>query len=605
MSGNRNQDIVAFIDNRFQGYLGSTFFQNWKLLCENIRDAIDQRYRPGEQMTRQGMYWAVMRAQRDGFREGFTNTFGQAKPLFVYKKRRGVEQHIADRAQELMEDVWEDIDGLTKWLLLTDDAIDFGMAVTYTHWCTYGGAYEKPIIAKEAWGDMLEWSDEYDILQNQPEFTRIHPFNYRSDWRQGWSLDWEGCEWEWSLEDVTALLGNKAFDQGAVRRLLDKMVKGQVSTSQDFYNAADKSGGGKPEGPKVYPKEYWGDLRGVKGMERDRFEYKVITCEGEIICMAVNRLHKYRPFKRVRLAPQNDLPIGQHILSPTLPHQRQKNLTLNLAMDDITIRQHLGLAAKRSALENPNDLVNPEGARGVLWMKANAGVNDIPRFYADQASGVLRDALEFDKTVTERDLQMAGLPQQALGLNGGVQDGTATAARFLAQNANARSRSCIIWAVETGLKPIGKDLILLALRNRPPEDLKLSEKDLMDIWANNWWEASDVVTYDQTQQNMALANWGQVATQQMAQITGPDGTANHLVRFMKDLGAAMGIRRDKLDDYLPEGQAPQVGGKPQGAPAPRPAQPNPQMADRSPSQAPMTMEAPAPSPEEAENVMAA
>jgi hypothetical protein len=599
-SNSRNQEIVELIDHRFQEYLNSSFFGNWKLLCENIRDAIDQRYRPGEQMTRQGMYWAVMRAQRDGFREGFTNTFGQAKPLFVYKKRRGVDQHIADRAQELMDDVWEDIDGLTKWLLLTDDAIDFGMAVTYTHWCKYGGEYEKPIIAREAWGDMLEWKDEYEILLNQPEFTRIHPFNYRCDFRQGWRLDWEGCEWEWDLEDVAALQGDKAYDQGAVRRLLDKMAKGQISTSQNFHNTADKSGGGKAQGPKVYPKEYWGDLRGVKGLERDRYEYKVITCEGEILCLAVNRLHKYRPFKRVRLAPLNDLPIGQHILAPTLPHQRQKNLTLNLALDDITIRQHLGLAAKRGAMENPNDLVNPEGARGVLWMKSTSGVNDIPRFFADQASGVLRDAMEFDKNVTERDLQMAGLSQQALGMGGGVQDGTATAARYLAHNANARSRSSIIWAVETGLKPIGKDLILLALRNRPPEDLKISERELMEIWANNWWEASDVVTFDQTQANMALANWGQMAMQQMAGIAPADGTANHVVRYMKDIGAAMGIQRHKLDEYLPEGQAPAVGGQPPE----RPPQPDPSMAERTPSAAPVSMEEPVPTPEEAANVMA-
>lgn len=604
MSSNRNQEIVEFIDHRFNEYLNSQFFAGWKLLCENIRDAIDQQYRPGEQMTRQGMYWAVMRAQRDGFREGFTNTFGQAKPLFVYKKRRGVDQNIADRAQELMDDVWEDIDGLTKWLLLTDDAIDFGMAVAYTHWCKYAAEAEKPIVTSEAWGDMLEWRDDYDVLKNQPEFDRLHPFNYRCDFRKGFNLDWEGCEWEWSLEDVAALVGDKAYDQGAVSRLMDKMAKGQVSTSQNYYNVVDKSGGGKAEGPKVYPKEYWGDLRGVKGLERHGQEYKIITCEGEVLGMMVNRLNgrnKFRPFKRIRLAPMNDLPIGMHVLSPTLPHQRQKNLTLGLALDDITIRQHLGLAAKRGALENPNDLVNPEGARGVLWMKQTSNVNDIPRFFADQASGVLRDAMEFDKNVTERDLQMAGQPQQALGLGGGVQDGTATAARYLAHNANARSRSCIIWAVETGLKPIGKDLILLALRNRPPEDLKLSEKELVEIWANNYWEASDVVTYDQTQASMALANWGQMAMQQMAAITPADGTANHVVRFMKDSGASMGIPRHKLDEYLPEGQAPQVG----AAPPARPAQPDPRMAERTPAAAPVSMEEPVPTAEEAADVMAA
>lgn len=597
MSSSRNQEIVEFIDHRFQEYLNSGFFANWKLLCENIRDAVEQRYRPGEQMTRQGMYWAVMRAQRDGFREGFVDTFGQAKPLFLYKKRRGVEQNIADRAQELMDDVWEDCDGLTKWLLLLDDAIDFGMGVAYTHWCKYAAESEKPIVTSEAWGDMLEWQDSYDVLLNQPDFLRIHPFNYRSDFRKGFALDWEGCEWEWSMEDVAALVGDKAYDQKAVQRLLDKMAKGQTASSQNYYNAVDKAGGGKAEGPKVYPKEYWGDLRGVKGLERDGHEYKVVTCEGEILGMMVNRLvgrNKFRPFKRVRLAPYNDLPIGQHMLAPTLPHQREKNLMLGLAADDIVIRQHLGLAAKRSALENPNDLVNPEGARGVLWLKGTAGVNDIPRFYADQSSGVLRDALQFDQQVTERDLQMAGLPNQARGMTGGgAQNQTATGQSILNDKVEQRSRSAIIWSVETGLKPLGKDLILLALRNRPPEDLKLPEKELVEIWANNYWEASDAITFNQSQVSMALANWGQMAMQQMASIAPVEGTANHVVRFMKDSGAAMGIPRHKLDEYLPDGGPIQVSGPPQPGMPPQPGLPP----------APTPMEAPI--PEEAADVMAA
>lgn len=602
MDKTRNAEIVEFIEHRFKEFVGSAYFQNFKILAENIRDAVEQKYRPGEQLTRQGMYWAVMRAQRDGFREGFTDTFGQARPLFVYKKRRGVEQNIVDLAQELMDDVWEDIDGLTKWLLLCDDAIDFGMGVAYTHWCKYAAETEKPVVTSEAWGDMLEWKDEYDILLNQPEFSRIHPFNYRCDFRKGMNLDWEGCEWEWTLEDLAALIGDKNYDQGAVKRVMDKMAKGQTTSSQDYYNTVDKLTGNQAE-PKVYAKEYWGDLRGVKGLERDRHEYTLITCEGEILRHNVNRLHsktRYRPFKRIRLAPLNDQPGGLHILAPTLPHQREKNLMNNLAMDDIVMRQHLGLAAWRMSLENPNDLLNPEGARGVLWMKNSANVNQLPRFFADGQSGVLRDAMAFDKEVMERDMQMAGLPQQALGMQGGVQDGTATAARFLANNANRRSRAAIIWAVETGLKPIGKDLILLALRNRPPEDLKLSEADIVQIWNNNFWEASDVVTFDQTQANMALANFGQVAMQHMASITGPEGGADHVVRFLKDLGATMGVQRHRLDEYLPAGQPPELAPPPQ----PRPEQVDPKQAERSPLQAPLAMEENVPTAEEAANVMA-
>jgi hypothetical protein len=143
------------------------------------------------------------------------------------------------------------------------------------------------------------------------------------------------------------------------------------------------------------------------------------------------------------------------------------------------------------------------------------------------------------------------------------------------------------------LKPIGKSIMLLALRNKPPEDLGISPNDLAEVWGNNYFECSDVVTFDQTQQNMALANWGQVAMQKLGEISPPDGSADHVVEYLKDLGRTMGIPTQRLDSYFkksmpPDVGAPVPGGQPPGPPPPGAMPPPPKAQEAAAIASPMT-----------------
>lgn len=586
----REAEIVEFIEGKFDEYRRATWFQNWKLLCENIRDAVNMQWRPGEQMTRTGLYIASMRAARDGFREGFIDTFGQAKPLWAYKPRAKIDPDLINRVEETMENTWEDIDGLQAWYGQLDDAIDYGMGVAYTSWCRYGAEREKPVVDSQAYGDALDWRDEYDILLNQPDIGRIHPFNYRCDHRTGHKLAWEGCEWELSLQHLASFLGSPLYLKPAVQHVMNLLAEGKHDTGSDtFYTVADQSGGKKAE-DVVYAKEYWGALKGVKGLERDTNEYAVTVCQGKVIRFQVNKIRSarvWRPFKRTRLATMNDLPIGQHILAPMLGTHRFRNLMMNLSADDLLIKQHLGLAVWPSALKNPNDLLNPEGARGVLFMKDTATLNQVPRFFTEGASGLQRDTSAFLDRVEAID-QMAGISHQALGMTtGGEQNQTATGQRLLASTSNRRTRSALLTCLETGLKPIGKDLLLLTLRNRPPEDLGIAPDEAIQIWDNNYWEATDSVAWDKAQMSMAMANFGQMALQKMAEITTAQGGADHVVEFIKDSGKMMGIPTSYVDRYFPKGMPPAVqtapAAPPQGALPPPPA-----AVEAGPMQSPMT-----------------
>jgi hypothetical protein len=578
MSSKTDRQLVEYIESLNSEYLGASIFTNWKRLNDNITDAVNQQYRPGEQFTRQGMYFAVMRAQRDGWREGAADLFGQANPLFLYRPRRDVPVKLANRVQETVSEIWTDINGLMNWLALWNDAVDFSMAIGYTKYCKYHGEYEKPVVESDVYIDRLEWKTEFDALADSPDFIRVHPYNYRCALGAG-RPEWEMVEWEWTVSDLKAMMDD-GYNTAAVKRILDKIEKGQAGTEgQDFYSQHRSRNGAEKPKRTVYAKEFWGRLSGCEGYEGDAQEYCVIVCEGEILRKQVNRLrigrNFWRPIKKILLDPLNDLPYGAHVLAPVLPHQRMKNLMLNLAADDLLIRQHLGLAVWPSALMNPNQLLNPEGAREPLFMRADANVNQIPRFFADQASGVVRDVQSFDTNVIERDLQVAGLPYQALGLGGGAQGKTATEQTYLANTASRKMRVAIINSIHTGLKPIISDMLGLLLRNNQPADLGLGPQEQFQIFQNNFFDFDTSLTQNLPAQAAALANWGSMAMQAMSQVTptSSPGSADHLIRYLKDSGKALGLSTVAMDAYLPEGMPPQVQPQQPGTPPAAPGAP--------------------------------
>ena len=57
MSSNK---LVEYIDSLNSEYVGASIFTNWKRLNDNIADAVNQQYRPGEQVAREWTDYDLM-----------------------------------------------------------------------------------------------------------------------------------------------------------------------------------------------------------------------------------------------------------------------------------------------------------------------------------------------------------------------------------------------------------------------------------------------------------------------------------------------------------------------------------------------------------------
>lgn len=586
------KDIIAYCKYQFDSYHKSQIFQNWRAQSEAIADAIEQRYRTNEQVTRSGFYLAALRAQYDGLKEGAVNVFAKANPLFIYRKRGNKPQAVADKIQDRINEEWDLMDGMEKFHEIMDDVWQFGTGISYTKWQSIQKWGQFPVVVPQVWGgSMIDWQEGYQTISNGPELERIHPMNWAGDFRRNRQLSWEGCMREWRVNDVQCLTGDSRYFQDSVQKLLQTMKDGKSTLDPYYFHPYDLTGGlPYKTSPRIVAYEYWGDLNGVKGFEEDGHEYVVMWADDQLLRFNHNPIYiggeQFRPFVRTRSSVLNNFPMGRSILGPNLTHQKLQNLMVNLSVDDIIIRQHLGIAAWADSMENINDLTNPEGARGFVWMKNTANANMLPRFIGEGRSGIMQDSMDFMDRFIKPDAQKSGINDLSLGLKEGAQNGTATAAQLLASVGNRRNQAAITQICKTGLRPIAKHLTLLILRNRTMQEMSnFGNDEILSALQYNDWEEHDSITEDPYQQSMNKAEFYNMAKDMLMQVVASNGDASHVIEFLRDIARDKGIKPDDFNRYFPlakpvDANAPAGGAPPptqqqQGAMPGVPAQPSP------------------------------
>lgn len=600
MGDEQAKDIIGFCKSQIDDYYRSEVFQGWRAQGEAIGDAVEQRWRTGQQVTRSGFYLAALRAEYDGLKEGAVNVLSKANPLFIYRKQPRGDQSVADQIQAHVNQEWDTMDGLEKFLEITDDTWIWGAGISYTKWQTLEGYGQFPVVVPSAFGDMIDWQEGWQAVSSGPELERIHPMNWAGEYVKNRGLSWEACLREWEVCDLQRLKGDQRYLQPGIEKVLQNLREGKSTRDSNYYHPFRSNEGGMPRGvAKVVAYEYWGTLTGVKGFEDDPHEYVVIWADDQLLRFNHNPIfiggERFRPFVRTRSNPFNNFPMGRSILGPNLTHQALMNLMVNLSVDDIIIRQHLGLAVWADAMENPNDLMNPEGARGFVWMKNTAGPNMFPRFIGEGQSGILRDSMDFMDRFILTDMQKSGLNNTSQGLKEGSQNGTATAAQLQASMGNKRIQSALTQICKTGLRPIAKHITLLTLRNRPMAELPFDNQAQMQALTYNNWEEHDAVTKDPYAEAMNKAEFYNMFKDVALQLVQANGDASHLIEMGRDIARDKGIKPDDFNRYFPSARPPEVGQGPAYTRQPQPGGALPAQATPT-AQAPTASAQPAPPP---------
>lgn len=593
--------LIEFILGRKEAYYGANVTTRWKDACYGIECALDQKFTEEEQdLTRSKFYLARMIQSDDALVETYTDAYTMANPLFVLGTKRRGTQDFTERAGWLMHNVWEEGESMDPWLSFMRDINRFGMGVGYTRFEKEEGQALGMKTESMPWGALSTVALQNKTLLSRSVIERFHPYDWWGYWRTHMTPPWEGVTREWGACDLLALEGDPDYDAKGIEQELERIKRGG-GAEDEHYHGADDEDDEVPEHSTVMVYEYWGELYGLKGYEKDRGEYQVIITDDAVLMKPrKNPIRGYRPIKRPRGIIVNDWCCGRPALLPQLPAVKIQNFLLNSSLDDVADRLYAGWAVWEKAMQDPDEFLNPVGIGVPVRMSQDATKDHLPQRIGGGQSGIQADVERIYNGPIEKDIQAASFAD-VLSQKGGLQDGTARAANIIATQGARKVKHITENANRTGLNPMGEQLLLLKILNTDPDELAgqtrngkpfaLSSEELGYLLERNLWDYGDSFKRDPFMDAQNMERFAKAgAVEFLNNYTKSPALG---AKFWRAYGKNLSI--PDYDEYLPlppeagapppppppgamppggPGQPPQQGGP--GAPPP-PPQPGPEV----------------------------
>jgi hypothetical protein len=551
--------IIEFIMRRKNAYYEANVTRRWKEACESIKSGIEQRFTADEEdLTRAKFFLSTMVNANDGYNEVFTDAYGMAQKLFVFNTKRKGTMDLAKRAEWLMENVWEDADGTESFLSIMRDLPTFGMGVSRQQWDLRRGNALGYKQTKGPWGVMATVALQQQTLLDRAFAKRYHPYDWFGYWRQSDNLPWEGLLIEFGAAALNEMLEDTEgdYEDDGIKAAMERLKKGPAPKDEYFHGNVDGEWEDVPDDNTLQGYEYFGDLYGCPGHEKDTKEYQVILTDTELLKKVCNDIEGFRPIKRTRGIIQNDWSGGRPLLLPQVPALKMQNFFANSMIDDVADRLYAGWATWEHALVNPDEFLNPQGIGVPVRMNRDASPSNIPMRIGGGQSGIQADVQRINDTIIERDRQ-AGNFQDVLSQKGGIQDGTARAANLIASQGARKVKGVMINGNTTGLTPIAAQLLILTFINRSPEELAKQTRDSKPFtigpeeWSlllqHNLWTFSDSFRRDPYLDTESM--------ERFAKVGGVEFMAKHAadpmipVEFWREYASTLNMRN--YDRYLP------------------------------------------------------
>lgn len=592
-------ELIQFMLRRKDAYYEAPVNRRWWDATQAIEAALDQRFTPEEEdLTRAKYYLATMLSGSDALEETYTDGYTSADPLFVFNNKRRGKSDLAEKAQWLMANVWEEGEGLDTWLSLMRDINRYGMGVGYARWERREGQGLAVENKQHPWGTLATIALQKSTLMNRAVIERIPPGDWWGYWLTAENLPWEGVTRDWGACELSELLDDDEYDDAGINAAIERLE--QAAQARDSEFASDIGEPSEiPDHNTMPVYEYWGTLYGAKGFEKDRREYQVIFTDREILLRPrLNAIPNFRPIKRARGIIVNDWCGGRPALLPQLPATKIENFMVNSSIDDLTDRLYTGWAAWEDSLTDPDEFLNPEGVGGVVRMKKGAGQAEIPQRIGQGQSGIQADIERFYKNILEADRQTNSFAD-VLSQKSGLLDGTARAANIVASQGARKVKAIMTNANTTGLLPLAEAMLLLTILNNSPEDMAtqtrdgrefaLSPEDFSAFLQRNLWTYSDSFRRDPFMDAQAM--------DRLAKVGGVEFLTQHAtdpripLQFWRSY--ARYNRIPNYDEFFPDmpptpkGQAPAPAGPPGmsvGGPGQSAAPPEMQMQEQTAEQ---------------------
>jgi hypothetical protein len=567
----KHRKIVEYVNARKKAYFDSPDYKAYIARVNSAKLLVNQDTRNLD--TRFKMRFGLMRAGYDNLVDSFDDLFDVDDLIICRPDGKNTEQLAQDwqlYSNRLLRSIRYNDHLSDRFLYIPD----YGWSVAHDSYRLNQGWQVKAQSKVSAIPNFedFEFGMEMDTLMDQPLPEIVRPDQWFGSVTSAREQPFQGTIKRWYLRDVYAAMemkdakGNNLYNVQALQKLCDLMSKGHQD-ADEYARIREEMGelgkdvdkGEKDRGPFVDVIRFYGPLNEISDSElaKDPNEYYVECTRSVLLRWQENPRDRYTPFTHARSHRYRNNPFSRSYLDAMLPHQQFNDLLVCMGSESLVDNLSKHWAYWPEDMIDPDDFTNPKGLNAFIELQ---GLGRLPQVVQAQRSGAFTDIKDL-LVLFDRDRQRVGATDQEMGVQGGTQDKTATAARLLASATSKKVRSMIKRISRDAVLPQVRNLVMLSLVHGNPERRKFLAGDRevrltgehLKWWMQAWVTESqiminDTITRDRNEEAMKATTFFQYAQQMVGANMIPPDSAVHILRYSAELS---GIPQDIIDKALP------------------------------------------------------
>lgn len=593
---------IEFISSRFTDFRSSDHFTKYEKKCRTIRRLINQDIPPELKKSKFNIVTGLMRGSFDNLRDFVQNAYDQDEIFNLTSMVADpAKKKLVDDLNEYQINFFNAIKYKKHVFRVSEWMIEQGWAISHTYYQPRNGWATKPQADPDAPGG-IRWTQEQDKRLGKPKSNIINPRNWAGSLNH--HIDDQPYQIfvkRWVYSDVIRAMAMKN-EAGAPIYNLDALNKLKV----DFEKK--QTGGGKMEYIQDGPRDevgtrgdnnkkssdptyvdvlyYSGPLSEVRGHEGDDNRYFVEATDKLELRFHENQMdEEFSELVHFQSHSDKSSPFSMSPLDPMINYEKVNSFLISLGLEGQVDSMTRYLQVYEDDFINPEVLSNPKHLVNMLRAK---DANAKPPMWVEPGRSASLDDLTKIFQVLDRWGQRVGTTDQEMGVLGGTQDKTATAANIL-MSAASKKNQAFLRRLSDGFAQEAKQALLLDLMysdmrtkatySRDGQAIKLTPEHVEAFVSGSMIRVTDWITRDRGQELQKVMNAMTVTKDILMGLGSPDPA----VRMARDYLKTAGMKDidnilpdpDKVDLSKPPAPPPVSTGPMNGPPNPPPQQVGP------------------------------
>jgi hypothetical protein len=550
-------------------YRASEHFTKYEKKVRTIRRLINQEIPPELKKSKFNIITGLMRGGRDNLRDFFQNAYDQDEIFsLVPMVADPAKKQLVDELNEYQINFFQAIKYKKHALRLSEWMIEQGWAISHTYYDPRNGWATKPQADQSAPGG-IRWTQEQDRFLGKPVGNIINPRNWAGSLVH--HIDDQPYQIfvkRWYMSDVVRAMamkdqnGGNIYNVDALNKLKNDFIKKQTGGGKTEYiqdgagdDVGTKGDNGKKSSDATYVDVlyYSGPVSDITGHEGDDNRYFIEATDKLELRFRENMMDEdWSELVHFQSHSDKSSPFTMSILDPMINYEKVNSFLISLGLEGQVDSMTKYVQYFEDNYINPEIISNPKNLVNILRSRES---NSPPPAWIEPARSASMDDLTKVFQVLDRWGQRVGTTDQEMGVLGGTQDKTATAANIL-MTAASKKNQAFLRRFSDSLAQEGKQMLLLdlmysdvrkkSLFSRDGNPIQLTPEHVTAFVSGTGFRVTDWITRDRGAEMQKIMNAMTVTKDILMGLGSPDPAVRMARAYLKTSGIK------DVDELLPD-----------------------------------------------------